>query len=140
MKTIIICTYVDLDKQSDYEDIETQMSMLLSRAKVKIKFNRNVPPWELLSRNCDIYVIDYGGIAVQGARDTAMSVIGSMFKPIEEKPNTLFIVWTDFTVGFYEELIEQDNPGLINAPNVLLSKFGDEEKFIDTIIQWVENK
>jgi hypothetical protein len=82
------------------------------------KYNLTKRAYDKITIACTI-IIDYGGIAL-GTYNTMMSTLRELIKPIQEKPNTLFIIWTETTMTHYLDIIEEDAEELLEIPNVLL--------------------
>lgn len=53
--------------------------------------------------NTDLVVIDYGGISLGGAYDTAVSNVRYVCQWAEDHPNSVLIIWTEFTRSMYQD-------------------------------------
>lgn len=70
------------------------------------KFETKVAPHKLL--NHDVYVIDFGGLSAMGSRDSYSVLVHELIRQVEDRPNTLFVIWSNFTFKAYrEEMLER---------------------------------
>src|SRR4030042_3042741 len=117
---IKVCAFVDpagtsiSTQEDEYEEIRDKIEQYLNQS---VLFKIDIPPWKIKEEPCDCYIIDYGGLAPMGARDTVVSIFRSRVEIVIEKPDTLFIIWSSFCERYYNEVIEDDYPGLV-APNI----------------------
>lgn len=68
-------------------------------------------PQDLLSKRCDIMVLDYGGMVARGAcgfRDTVNSIHRLVSRLIDDSPSTLFIFWSDMAVDDYADCMAKE--------------------------------
>lgn len=136
-KTVKVCMMVDWMavpcEDAEYEDIEREMQLHTEIPANKFSFERRVHPHQLTNKRLDLYIIDFGGV-MPGSEDTIVSHFRELVRQVEEKPNTLFIIWTRMTKGWYIEALQKENPEL-EAVNVI---FRDEHAgWILAVNQWL---
>ncbi len=112
---MIICALVDhmgcldMTPEDEYEQIKTWMERILETKD--FVFKTDVQPWDLKNQLVDVYIIDYGGV-MPGCDGMIEGIYRELIKQIEEKPNTLFVLWSQFTCRWYEEMMEDVTPEL----------------------------
>jgi len=74
-------------------------------------FKYNVEPHNL--GNCDIYIFDVGGLGAM-YEDIMTAHYRTLYKKIEDMPNTIFIMWSTYTKQ-YDEIIWAEVMGDIGA-------------------------
>lgn len=117
-----ICALVDpmgtsfQEPKEEYEEIKQRFCEELCLEPNEVTLVPDVMPHTLSGISTDAYVIDYGGM-LSGVDDLVRSIFREFIKQVEDKPNTLFIIWSTFSFRWYKELIEDENPDL-KAPNV----------------------
>lgn len=101
----------------------------------------NIDPLRLGdSPSADIYVVDFGGLGVgYGSYSEPMRCTSELVKKIENCPGSLFLIWTQFTFDWYENYVKDELQGDIGfiPNNVLLYRYGNENKFWDKVRTWV---
>ena len=131
---IKVCAFVDrigsgtTTPDEEYAYIKKEIEDALDQ---EILFKKNISPWQLKNEPCDCYVIDYGGISTGGSRD--IFFFKDVLSIVQEKPNTLFVLWSAFSERFYQETIEEENP-TFKAPNVVF--LSDSDNYKDQIKLW----
>ncbi len=70
-----------------------------------------------------------------GCEDMILSHFRELVKQIQEKPNTLFIIYSVMTQGWYKEAIERYAPELKEDFNVLFFMDSDYE---EKLKKWIE--
>jgi hypothetical protein len=84
-----------------------------------------IPPDFLDQVTPDIVLIDYGGMAIMGAHDGALSNVRYILEWAEDHPSAAIIVWTQFTQFLADEIYEDFGK---NAPaNVFIYRAGHDE-------------
>ncbi len=130
---IKVCMLVDFmaipTEDDEYTEIECLIKDIL---ECEISFERGVYPHELSNKKVDIYVIDYGGV-LPGCESMIASHFRELVNQVENKQNTLFIIWTTMTLNWYMEIIKKDNPEL-QHPNVIFR----EERYFTDIDYWIK--
>jgi hypothetical protein len=136
-----ICALVDpfgtsqQEPEDEYAEIKNDFCEILGLDPNKVTFLTDVMPHKLQGTSVDAYVIDYGGM-MPGSEDLVRSIFREVINQIEDKPNTLFIIWSKFSFDWYQELIKEESPELI-APNVVFA--GDDGAW-DKISEWFDIK
>lgn len=130
-------------QEDEYKEIEEFVMAAIGPGH---KFESNVPPHKI--SNHDVYVIDFGGLSAMGSRDSYSVLVHELIRKIEDKPNTLFVIWSNFTFRAYrqemlerlgleeESLLDVQEDGTIKKHNIdhphnLVVK--DSEDFVDSI-------
>lgn len=133
---IMVCAFVDpvgsfnTTPDQEYDEIKEFIEKRLDR---EVIFKKNIPPWNMLQQPCDCYVIDYGGISY-GCHDTVTSMFRCLLKKVNERPNTLFIIWSIFSERFFDEAVEAECSDF-NIHNVIF-KSRDSDIFIEKLQSW----
>ena len=124
---MIIATFVDdagimhSDREQEQGEIIKTLRELVFGDEVAITEKHDISPIEARNERFDLYVIDYGGMSAWGAHDLAMSLFRSFVHLVEDFPNRLFIVWSDYSyTHLYKEALQEEF-GLDGQPNVLLA-------------------
>ena len=124
-----ICALVDVtassfqSQEEEYAEIKERFCEELRLDSNKITFLMDVMPHKLQGMSTDVYVIDYGGMW-PGSEDMTRHIFREFINQVDNKPNTLFVVWSTFSFQWYQELIEEESPELI-APNVVFALAND---------------
>ncbi|MCE5335228.1 MAG: hypothetical protein LLG06_11655 [Desulfobacteraceae bacterium] len=119
MKVCALVDFVGTSEQTpeeEYAEIKRRLCELLDISPANMTYKTEVFPHQLNNESLDLYVIDFGGV-LPGCEDTIVSQFGELLNQIENKPSTLFVIWSRFTAWFYEEAIRKYHPD-ISAPNV----------------------
>jgi len=129
-KNLTVYAYVDPTSAAAYsystENEYAEMKRTLEDALCcAIEMKTDIPPHDLKNRSPDIYVIDYGGIGALGASMLSECVFSEFAEAVEEHPNTLFIVWSSFSEGFYRAAIANELGKTSAQPNVILRSSDD---------------
>jgi len=74
---------------------------------------------ELLGKQLDIFIIDYGGI-LPGAPGLVEGISGAVDKYVKDHPSCIVVLWSAMSVDNYEEYIGTEIKGSIEGPNVLI--------------------
>jgi hypothetical protein len=118
--------------EEEYVQIKKDMSKIIGPDFI---YKTDVFPQNLKNDPVDFYIIDYGGIG-PGCEDTIISLYHSLLEQIENKPNTLFIIWSSFTQRWYKEAIESSD---YNITNFNVVYYGDvSEEAEQRIKNWCE--
>lgn len=124
---------LDKNQTDEYDDIHIRMIEIIGHENFIYK--TNVFPHQMKNDKVDIFIMDFGGV-MPGCEDTVQSHYRSLLEAIQEKPNTLFVIYSLFTERWYERTIEKYFPEFI-APNVVY--FSDDDS-IDKIRSWLDIK
>ena len=100
--------------------------------ETKFIFKSDKYPHDLENEKVDIYVIDFGGL-LPGCDSAIASVYRELLTQIGEKPNTLFILWSQFTFDWYKDMMTEVAPDL-EGFNVI--KKGAKD-FVERLKDWV---
>jgi len=130
-RMLTVCMFVDnacemfgRSTASEYEEIEE----IFVETFGNTTFYRDVPPHQLQSRRCDIYVIDIGGLGTMRGGEMD-SHYRSLYRAIEDKPSTAFVLWSEFTKHYYKmnmtDEIVAEVSGEANSHNVLMYNTSD---------------
>ncbi len=140
-KMIKVCALVDVMASSletpeeEYISIQAEIQGVLGR---EVSFESDVMPHDLIGKKVDVYVIDYGGM-MPGCDSLINSIFQEVIKQVADKPNTLFIIWTIMSEGWYVDLIKDESPELKDAPNVLFRRLGSgNDVYREALKQWIE--
>lgn len=98
----------------------------------KFIFESTMDSMDIETKKYDILIFDFGGIGI-GASGMIASLSRQILKLIEDRPNTLFIAWTEFTNRFLEDECEKE---LGNYPNLLYRDTNIEE-LVKNIKKWI---
>lgn len=122
--------------EEEYEQIKIQLELALETDKFIYK--TEIPPWKLENEKVDVYIIDFGGL-LPGSEDSIRSIYRELIKQIEEKPNTLFILWSHFTCEWYADVMEEVAPDLkgFNVIKRPPSKGEDYRHWEEKLRDWV---
>ena len=120
-----------LTADEEYVEIENEIKEIVGRPFV---YKTEVYPYKLENDPVDIYIIDFGGV-LPGAESMVVDVYRQVLKQIEDKPNTLFVLWSTFTQRWYANIIETDFPELTSPPNVICRQ---DDSAWDTIRMWAD--
>jgi hypothetical protein len=72
-----------------------------------VEFRRDVPPHRLRDHPCDVYVIDFGGLAALTGNPRGDTVCRNLVHAVAETPATYFLVWSSFSARYFKgELFE----------------------------------
>jgi hypothetical protein len=132
-----ICALVDVmgtsiqTQDEEYAEIKERFCAELQLDPGEVTFLTNVMPHNLQNMSTDVYVLDYGGM-MPGSEDTTRYIFRETINQIENKPNTLFVIWSSFSFNWYQELIERESPELV-APNVV---FAMADNAWNRILKW----
>jgi hypothetical protein len=114
----------EMTQDDEYTEIEKQFCKILGK---KCSFVRDMYPHLLSNDMVDIYVFDFGGM-MPGCQDTIDSHVRELIKQIEDHPNTLFVIWSDFTGRMFLELLENESKKYLGAHhNIIISNGLDGE-------------
>lgn len=117
--------------KSDEEEYQEIRSDIEAVHGMKVAFKTGKHPWMLAQQKVDAYIIDYGGL-LPGSDDGIRSTYRSLLEQIQEKPNTLFVLYSAFTQRWYLGVMEATAPEL-KAPNVL---YRNDDDFEDKWRAW----
>ena len=102
----------------EYREIEKEVRDALRGTSFIPKFKREIQPDALSSERLDIYIVDYGGISMQGCSGLIDFYNRELIKSIEDKQGTLFIIWSSMMINYILE--DRRNSGLTaEAPNLI---------------------
>jgi hypothetical protein len=134
-----VCTFVDfmgcgdLTPEDEYLEIRKWIENLLG---IPVEYETESHPAYLDNKPVDIFIMDFGGM-LPGCEDTIRSIYRELVRQVEEKPNTLFILYSAFTEQWYKEVMQMVSPDLRDAHNVVYIR--DEEKILKFINMGREN-
>lgn len=94
----------DYSTDVEYESMRKALETFLG---VTVDIEGDVPPQDLSGRSFDAYVIDYGGMGL-GCEDLTISVIRAFAKAADEHPGKPFIVYSSFSVMYYEFIVKEE--------------------------------
>lgn len=135
---VILCTdpmaslAYDNDQDAEYDAIEEDMREALKGFDVR--FERNVYPHDLKNNRFDIYLFDFGGM-LPGCESTIESHYRELIQQVEDHPNSLFILYSSMSVGWYTQCMEAEAKEVSSQTNVLLYNFDIDLR--EKISQWV---
>lgn len=66
----------------------------------------SVSPLDFDNKSFDVLLIDYGGMAMMGAWDTALSNLRYALNWIEDHPSVVVLVWTLYTTELVREIYD----------------------------------
>ena len=143
-KDLVVGIFVDFMGAMDMS-MKDEMDYIQTMFKenfpdIKFLFKRELPPGGLEQTPVDLYVFDWGGV-MPGCDDTTHSMYRSLVKQIEEKPNTLFVIWSSFSKRYYEDELAEAFPKEKDKKfhNVLFSGGSDERgESWKAIRLWIE--
>ena len=144
-KKVIVRAWNDGDDEEDYSHMHQGFYWdLTDRRGIEVDFRKPSRPQDALREKTDVYVIDYGGMGALGAVDMVYSVLRGVLKLVQEKPNTLVVIWTSFTGRYYQGVVEEELGSMIDHPNVAYrdGRFGswdfdsDREKYNQALDVW----
>lgn len=98
-------------------------------------FESTMGSMDIETKKYDILIFDFGGIGL-GAGGMVTSLSRQILHLIEDRPNTLFIAWTEFTNRFLEEECKKE---LGSYPNLLYRDM-DIEELVKDIKKWISNE
>lgn len=107
--SVIMCTdpvasiVYENNQEKEYDGIEKELTELFPECS--LSFKRNVFPHELANENCDLYLFDFGGM-LPGCGGMVASHFGSFIQQAEDHPNTVFLLYSTFSVSWYKDLME----------------------------------
>jgi hypothetical protein len=103
------------------------------------QYEVNILPYKLDNNPVDIYVMDVGGL--YGGEDMMYSHYRDLISQIQQKPNTLFILWSTFTQKWYKEIVEDEFSFLANVHNVMFrsDNFAEELEVYFSRQVWDKN-
>lgn len=114
----------EMTQEDEYAEIEKQFRNILGN---KCSFIRNMYPYKLSNDLVDIYIFDFGGM-LPGCQDTIDSHVRDLIQQIEDHPNTLFVIWSNFTGRMFIELLEKEATEYLGSHhNIIISNGLDEE-------------
>jgi len=117
----------DHDQELEYEAIEKELRSELDDFELSIE--RNVLPHKLANRPFDIYLFDFGGM-MPGCEDMVEGHYRELIRQIENHPNSVFILYSSFSVRWYKECMELESKELASQPNVTLELGGLWSEFV----------
>jgi hypothetical protein len=120
--SVIICTdmMASFDQTWEEELASMEADLRTNLPMFDFTVKTNLYPHKLLEgEKCDIYVFDFGGM-MPGCESMVVNHFRSLCKAIEDKPNTLFVIWSSFSYDvYYKDMLETEFPQLANVPNVV---------------------
>ena len=115
----------DNDQSKEYDAIEAELTKLFP--KFSLSFKRDVLPHDLANENCDLYLFDYGGM-LPGCTDMIVSLYRSFIQQAEDHPNTVFLLYSSFSVHWYEDLMTAECAEMGELHNVVF--YDDNDKWV----------
>jgi hypothetical protein len=124
-RTLKVCACTDkggtmgMTQAQEYENILRSLQELVF-PEIDLTFEKDITPDDLIHKEYDIYVFDYGGAMNKYGGDS--NEIENYYLPlirrIKGHPEKLFVIWSSFTDIWYRQLIEDESPEFV-APNVI---------------------
>ncbi len=116
-----VCAFVDfagttnfkgefVSPDDEYKEIEATIRRWLPEKN--ITFKTEVQPHELENMPCDLYVFDWGGASI--GNSMLEHFTEDLITQAQEKPNTLFVIWSAFCGPTYLGMV-----GNYNIPNLV---------------------
>ncbi len=133
LRSLRVCALTDrggtmgMSQEEEYAQMKKSLQEIVY-PDVDIIFEKDVTPDDLIKKEWDIYVFDYGGaMAAYGSEER---YIDSYYRPlirrIKGHPEKLFVIWSSYTQEWYRRLIEEESPELV-APNVITMEWRPED-------------
>ena len=131
MKIYALVDYMAIPSEKDeYNEIKEVMESVIGHGFV---YKTGIRPDRLDNEAVDIYIIDWGGV-LPGAEGMVRYVYRALLGQIENKPSTLFVLWSHHTERWYSGVVRSEFPEITNQPNVI---FWSSEKAQEAIRAWV---
>lgn len=126
------------------EEYELLKDELIRNCGDVFRFTFNVPP-DKLPNSTDIYVVDFGGLNIGygGGGSGSGSHLGDSYcraihRLIEDRPGTLFLIWSEFTRRWYMSMVAEELGQTAHAANVVFYPTTDDEaQAWSTIRAWL---
>lgn len=107
-----VCMYVDdvaslgSTPSSEYEGHQEDLTDRVF-GKAQVTFKRGVMPRHLRDHPCDVYLIDFGGLAAQIGEGRGDLISRDLLEAVREYPDTYFLIWSSFSSRYFKgELFE----------------------------------
>jgi len=100
------------------EESEQTAQLIQENFPNSMTFKHNVFPHQLDNDNPDIYIFDFGGVA-PGCESSVESQYRELIRQIENHPSTLFILYSNFTIRWYTELMREEGEEFDKYHNVI---------------------
>jgi hypothetical protein len=106
-------------QEEEYEEAEYLIREIFPERTRKLRFEHNVLPSHLANSTTKLYLFDIGGMGAYGGYTGVDSLLNELARQVEDRPNTLFVLWSSFTCKWFWDLVQSDYKQLTDAPNVL---------------------
>jgi hypothetical protein len=103
-------------QDEEYDSIEADFRECLPECT--LTFRRNAYPHTLANARPDIYVFDYGGM-LPGCEELVADHFRELIRQADDHPNTLFALFSRFSVRWYEEIMRDETRELGAQHNVM---------------------
>ena len=123
--------------EKEMEDAKKEIEELIPSDHIKYKIVR---PDKLNETPLDLYLIDIGGLCAIYNNPQIDYYIHKIIESVENKPGTLFILWSEFTCKWYKDAVEEEFPDLINNNNVIIrypKTFSDSIDWQSEVKKWL---
>ena len=94
----------DKTPEDEYQEIENLFKEILEETAT---FTRDIFPDKLSNDFVDIYVFDFGGL-LPGYDSLIESHVSELIRQIEDHPNTLFVIWSNFTGETFKGFLQKE--------------------------------
>ena len=88
---------------------------------LKIAYKEETITEEMMSKNFDLFILDYGGMAYSGASGMVEFMVETVCKYARDHPGCLVVIWTEYTAEFYQDELEKEFGHLDN----LICRYGN---------------
>jgi hypothetical protein len=132
-RKLIVCAFTDkggtmgMTQAQEYEQILRGLQELVF-PEIDLTFEKDITPDDLIHKEYDIYVFDYGGAMNKygGDKNEIENYYMPLIRRIKGHPEKLFVIWSSYTAIWYRQLIEDESPEFI-APNVITMEWRENE-------------
>lgn len=132
-RTLKVCALVDkggtmgISPDEEYDKMKKDIQELVF-PEIDIIFEKDITPDDLIHKDWDIYIFDYGGAMTSYGNEDYQ--IDNYYKPlirrIKGHQDKLFVIWSSYTDTWYRMLIQKESPELI-TPNVITMDWRDSD-------------
>lgn len=126
--------------EKEMEDAKKELEEFIPKKGIKYKIVR---PDQLKNILLDVYVVDIGGLCAIYNNPKIDYYIHKIIESVDNKPGTLFILWSSFTCKWYKDAVENEFPELRENNNVIIrypEAFGNEIEWKDEVKKWLNLK
>lgn len=97
---------IGMEPEDEYDEMERFVKKAIP--SVAVTFKRELLPEELLTTKVDLYLFDYGAASMCGADGLLRNFTRTLLRVAEEKPNTVILLWSQFTSLRYSDVIKDE--------------------------------